>query len=105
MHLLQRTAGALSRLTRSSDRICTFARRKSSQETLESVRILVVPAEGWGDRDKEAIIAGVRRTAGNVAVQIDVVPHIERTWMGKFRIIVSKVSNPEQLSIGGARGT
>jgi phenylacetate-CoA ligase len=61
------------------------------QETLDCLRIKVVPSDGWGEADERKIRSAVRMRTGELEVLIETVPHIERTWAGKFRVMISKL--------------
>lgn len=61
------------------------------QETLDVIKVKVVPADGWGLEDESKIRAAMRQRMGDVEVLVETVPEIERTWAGKFRIMISKV--------------
>lgn len=63
------------------------------QETLETIRVRVVPADGWGSKDEQAIRTALRERMGDVEVIVETVREIERTWAGKLRIMVSKVAS------------
>jgi len=63
------------------------------QETLDKITVKVVPADGWCEKDEQEIRSALRQRVGEVEVAVETVPEIERTWAGKFRIIISKVSS------------
>ena len=62
------------------------------QETLGRIRVKAVPAEGWCQRDERQIAVALRQRLGDVEVVVETVPEIERTWAGKFRMLVSHVA-------------
>jgi phenylacetate-CoA ligase len=61
------------------------------QESLDLMRVRVVPAAGWSAADEQQIRAALRQRMGEVEVLVEAVPQIERTWAGKFRVMISKV--------------
>lgn len=63
------------------------------QETLDLLRIKVVPANGWSELDKREIESAVRQRVGDVEVRIEAVTEIERTFAGKLRVMVSKINS------------
>jgi phenylacetate-CoA ligase len=66
------------------------------QETLEDFRVRVVPTIGWSAKDEQGIISAMLKRLGPVHVIVEPVEKIERTWRGKLRVLISKVSNPDQ---------
>jgi phenylacetate-CoA ligase len=59
------------------------------QESLHSIRIKVVPGQGFGDRHRHKLARGIRMRMGpNVEVPIETVAAIPRTKAGKFRVQV-----------------
>ena len=68
------------------------------QEELGRVRVKVVAAEGFGDRDLRTIGDGLRERLGpEMEIVFERVDHIPRTSAGKFRAVIS------QLPRDGAR--
>jgi phenylacetate-CoA ligase len=65
------------------------------QEKINKFKVKVVPTAEWGDADVERICSSIRRRVGNVDVIVDTVPSIERTWSGKFKVMVSKLPPPD----------
>lgn len=61
------------------------------QESLDTIRVKVVCADGWSLDDEQAIRSALRERVGDVEVRVEPVPQIERTWAGKFRMLISKV--------------
>ena len=62
------------------------------QETRDRVRVLIVPAEGYGEDDARTVRQGLRERLGDsVAVTIETVPEIPRGAGGKFRGVVSRL--------------
>jgi len=62
------------------------------QNTLDDFVIRVVVDDGWTQKDADFLINELQKRVGNVNVQIKEEKQIERTWAGKFRIIVSKLN-------------
>jgi phenylacetate-CoA ligase len=59
------------------------------QESLRSIRIKVVPANGFGDRHRQSLARGVRMRMGTkIEVPIETVDSIPRTKAGKFQVQV-----------------
>jgi phenylacetate-CoA ligase len=66
------------------------------QEEIDLLRVRVVPAPGWGERDREAIVERVRDRVGcRMNVLVEEVTVLERTTAGKFRAVVSHL--PREL--------
>jgi phenylacetate-CoA ligase len=63
------------------------------QNSLDSITVRVVPADGWSSKDERAIRSALQQRLGNVGVTIEPMPHIERTWAGKFRVMISNVTS------------
>jgi phenylacetate-CoA ligase len=61
------------------------------QESLDKFRIKVVPAEGWSKENGDALRQALQERVGKVQVEVEIVDSIERTWAGKFRVIISKM--------------
>jgi phenylacetate-CoA ligase len=66
------------------------------QDEVSRFRIKVVPTTGWCSRDATRLEKELKKRVGNVAVSVEEVSEIPRTWRGKFRIIISHVTNPNQ---------
>jgi phenylacetate-CoA ligase len=66
---------------------------KIIQESLDLVRVLVVPDSQWGKIIEDAIVEGFRDRLGkNVIVEVEVKTEIEAEASGKRRYVVSHVS-------------
>ena len=66
---------------------------KIIQESLDLVRVLVVPDSQWGKIIEDAIVEGFRERLGqNVIVEVEVKTEIESEISGKKRYVVSHVS-------------
>jgi phenylacetate-CoA ligase len=62
------------------------------QESLDLIRVLVVPAREFTVRHEQELIAAVRERVGNIKVRVERVDGIPRTANGKFRAVISKVN-------------
>jgi phenylacetate-CoA ligase len=63
------------------------------QESLDLVRVLVVPAPGFQAVHQDGLVSALNARLGNMEVRIERVPEIPRSANGKFRAVVSKVHN------------
>lgn len=63
------------------------------QNTLSDFVIRVIPDTGWKQENCDYLINELKKRVGDVNVSIVEEHHIEKTWAGKFRIIVSNLSN------------
>lgn len=63
------------------------------QNTLDDFEIRVIVDKGWTKKDADYIRTEFQKRVGNVIVRIKEEEKIERTWAGKFRIIVSKIDH------------
>jgi phenylacetate-CoA ligase len=62
------------------------------QESIDQIRIKIVPAKGFDKSDNQKIIKNVQERIGSqTTVIIEHVPFIERTHNGKFKAVISKV--------------
>lgn len=82
-----------------------FAIREAQivQDDLEHVRVQVVPAEGFGERDAIGVAQALQDRLGtDVKIRVECVESIPRTKAGKFRAVLSMVSDaakdPERRS-------
>ncbi|HRT10058.1 MAG TPA: hypothetical protein P5233_16875, partial [Candidatus Paceibacterota bacterium] len=62
------------------------------QDLPDLVRVLVVPAPGFGPKHESALVSALRERLGNMQIQIEKVAEIPRSANGKFRAVVSKLS-------------
>lgn len=62
------------------------------QESLDRIRVLLVPGEGFGAEDELAIRRALRDRLGDVRVSLECVAAIPRGRNGKFRAVISRVS-------------
>jgi phenylacetate-CoA ligase len=70
------------------------------QETLQRIRVLYVPAEGFSRSSGEGIARAIRDHMGPVEVILEQVQQVPREKNGKFRSVISKV--PLELRTGTA---
>lgn len=63
------------------------------QESLDLVRVRVVPANGWSNSDESEIKSALRERMGETEIRVEVVEEIERTFAGKLRVMVSKIGS------------
>jgi phenylacetate-CoA ligase len=69
------------------------------QESLEQIRVRVVPAGSFGPEDVQDIIHRVQQRLGpRVAVNVEPVDSIPRTSAGKFQAVVSLIGKPVKES-------
>lgn len=61
------------------------------QESLDSIRVRVVPADGYGAADRRIIAEGLRLRLGDVQVVFEEVPRIPRGANGKLHGVVSRL--------------
>lgn len=66
------------------------------QETINHIRVRLVITGDMSGSDRSEIIRRVRHRLGEVRVDLEIVPAIERTLRGKFRAVISKVSRPSR---------
>lgn len=64
------------------------------QETLDEIRVLVVPAPGFNSQTMKSLVAGLQARIGNMKVMVEQVDEIPRTKAGKRQVIVSKLNDP-----------
>jgi phenylacetate-CoA ligase len=67
------------------------------QESLELIRVLVVPASEFTARHEQDLIVAVRERVGNIEVRVERVSEIPRTANGKFRAVISKVGQADTV--------
>ncbi len=62
------------------------------QETLEHIRVKVIPTQGYDQRDVEEITHRIQQRLGwQVKVEVETVSQIPRTASGKFQAVVSRL--------------
>lgn len=62
------------------------------QEKSESIRVQIVPSDGFDNDDRMHITSGIRRCLGKeTAVTIETVASIQSSPSGKFRCVTSEV--------------
>jgi len=59
------------------------------QDLIDRLRVLVVPAPGYGDDATRSIVDRLRARVGDVQVQVETVESIPRTSGGKLRAVIS----------------
>ncbi len=69
------------------------------QKSLNNISVRFVPAPGFEDRVKQKIADRIRERMGKVDVAFQVVDEIPRTVAGKFRAVVSELSNDEKKAV------
>jgi phenylacetate-CoA ligase len=67
------------------------------QESLELIRVLVVPAREFTARHEQELIVAVRERVGNIEVRVERVREIPRSANGKFRAVISKVGRADAV--------
>ena len=74
------------------------------QESVERLAIKIVPADGFSEATRQAILATVKRVVGErVAVDIELTQAIPRAASGKHRFVISKVADEHLGSPAAAR--
>ncbi len=69
------------------------------QESLNQIRVKIVPVEGFSEADKWDIVNRVHQRLGNqVKVVVELVSSIERTKSGKFKAVISLLKNDNHHS-------
>ena len=69
------------------------------QETLDRVRVRLVPADGYTSADGAAIASRIRERLGDIDVTIDEVAAIPRTSNGKLRAVVCQLPESERARV------
>ena len=68
------------------------------QESLDAVRVLIVPAPGYDERTEADIEARLRARAGNAfVIRFEQVSSIPRGAQGKLQTIRSLLTEPERV--------
>jgi phenylacetate-coenzyme A ligase PaaK-like adenylate-forming protein len=62
-----------------------------SQQADFSVEVMIVPANGFGERERSQILSTVARNLPGVSVSVLVVDEIPRTSANKWRPVVSEI--------------
>ena len=73
------------------------------QESLDRIRVRLVPAEGYTAADGEALAGRIRERLGDVVIQLDPVQVIERTSNGKLRAVVCALGPKERERLRQSR--
>lgn len=63
------------------------------QESIATIRVRVVPEDGFDHRVSAAIVSRLRERVGDVHVEIEKVSAIERGPNGKFRAVINQVAD------------
>jgi phenylacetate-CoA ligase len=71
------------------------------QETRDFIRVRVVARPGFGRREQELICARLRERLGRIHVEVERVDRIERTARGKFRAVISRLTEKNSSPFGG----
>jgi phenylacetate-CoA ligase len=74
------------------------------QEAIDRLRIKIVAAEGFGPEQEKSIRQRTVQRLGPVQVTIERVPTIQRNSRGKFRAVVSQLSDDEKRRARVLRG-
>lgn len=61
------------------------------QDTLESIRVLYVPADGFGLACRQQIVERLQERLGDIEVNLEEVSEIPRSANGKFRAVVCRI--------------
>ena len=72
------------------------------QETLDRIRVRVVPAPGFDESASTAIRDRMRARVGPMDIIVEAVAEIPRTAQGKFRAVVSALPAEERQVVGAA---
>jgi phenylacetate-CoA ligase len=62
------------------------------QQALGQFTIKVVPGRNWSRQHEKGLCEALGNLVGEASIRVELVPHIEKTWAGKHRVIVSKLS-------------
>jgi len=68
------------------------------QETLERLRVKLVPALGYTEDDAKVIIQRLRDRVGDMEIVLETVDQIPREANGKFRAVISQLSVSKQVT-------
>ncbi len=66
------------------------------QETLSKIRVLYIPLPNFMKADADSIIERLQKRVGNMDIVLEVVESIPRTSNGKFRAVISLLSNQDR---------
>jgi phenylacetate-CoA ligase len=74
--------------------VATLKEFQVIQETVDRVRVIVVPEPGFSDQDREGIVRRVHTLMGpDVEVDVQLTESIQRAASGKFRYVISHVAD------------
>jgi phenylacetate-CoA ligase len=65
------------------------------QESLHKLRVKVVPAKGYSDKDETMIVKSIRDRVGDMEIIVEEVESIPRSANGKFRAVISHVTGAQ----------
>ena len=69
------------------------------QRHVDSLELRVVPGEGFGDEDRNALMRELRRRVGpDMAINIRLVDAFTLSSTGKFRAVISEVAREAKVS-------
>lgn len=68
------------------------------QENMDRIRVLIVPASGYSNHDEKTIVKRLRQRIGDVEIVLETVDQIPRSANGKFRAVISNVSNSTPIN-------
>ncbi|MCO6509283.1 MAG: phenylacetate--CoA ligase family protein [Aridibacter famidurans] len=74
------------------------------QESLSKIAVRYVAAEDFRSEDKEQLASRIRERLGSVEIDFQEVEQIPRTNRGKFRAVVSNLSEKERTAVGHSNG-
>lgn len=61
------------------------------QESLETIRVLCVPAAGFLDKTRKDLAERLQERVGDMKIEVEITDHIARTANGKFKAVVSQL--------------
>jgi len=71
------------------------------QRGIDKFLLRVVPDEKWTASDVQLLKRSLTEIVGDVDVEVRIVREIERSWMGKARVIVSEMKGPIAFGTAG----
>src|SRR5437588_548721 len=63
------------------------------QESVDLIRLRVVPAHGFTFKHEQALLAALRDRVGDMELKLEKVSEIPRSANGKFRAVISKITD------------
>jgi phenylacetate-CoA ligase len=73
------------------------------QESVNRMRVRVVPSAGFGAASEQALAARIRERMGDIGVHVEEVAEIARTATGKFRLVICQVPAAEREAVLAGR--